>query len=210
MYAAYTLHNVQNAVPCRASHDYIWWIIAVIGRNILYRGVLKSTNDYRFVNSLISSETARHFQKHSGKLRWFCVFRSVLLDSDGLCKQKSWSSVTTQPPYGVRICCICASYPLHPRAMDDDIKCRDPHFLWCCRTIKQAWRTSNHWFCDSCNSCLLIPRSLQSTVLRFLYESYFYLPILLWAHSGNYIWFVLNHLLCLWSTEWSNFCSLPI
>ena len=56
--------------------------------------------------------------KHPGKLRWFCVFRSVLLDSDGFCKQKSWFPVSTQPPYGVRICCVYALCPLHPRAAD--------------------------------------------------------------------------------------------
>ena len=45
--------------------------------------ILKSI-DQRFENSLISSETAGHFRKHPRKLRWFCVFRSVLLDSGGL------------------------------------------------------------------------------------------------------------------------------
>ena len=96
---------------------------------LIYLKMLRKYGVYRLLNSLISSETARHFQKHPRKLRWFCVFRSVLLDSGGFCKQKSWSPVTTQIPYGVRICCICASYPLHHRSMDDGIKCRDPHFF---------------------------------------------------------------------------------
>ena len=45
--------------------------------------------DQRLLNFLISCKTARHFRKHPRKLRWFCVFRSVLLDSGGFCKQKS-------------------------------------------------------------------------------------------------------------------------
>ncbi len=97
-----------------------------------FQGFLsKLESNQRLLNSLISSETAGHFQKHPRKLRWFCVFRSVLLDSGGFCKQKSWSPVITQTPYGVRICCIYASYPLHPRAMEDGTKCRDPHFFLC-------------------------------------------------------------------------------
>ena len=84
--------------------------------------------DQRLLNSLISSETARHFRKSPRKLRWFCVFRSVLLDSGGFCKQRSWSPVSAQPPYGVRICCMCASYPPHPRAMDFSTIYADPHF----------------------------------------------------------------------------------
>ena len=97
---------------------------------LIYLKMLWKYGVYRLLNSIISSETVRHFQKHPRKLRRFCVFRSVLLDSDGFCRQKSWFPVSVKTRYGVRICCICASCPPHPRAMDDGLICGSPHSFY--------------------------------------------------------------------------------
>ncbi len=56
---------------------------------LIYLKMLWKYGVYRLLNYLISSVTTRHFRKHPRKLRWFCVFRSVLLDSGGICKRKS-------------------------------------------------------------------------------------------------------------------------
>ena len=55
---------------------------------LIYLKMLWKYGVYRLLNSLISLETAGHFRKHLRKLRWFCVIRSVLLDSGGFCKQR--------------------------------------------------------------------------------------------------------------------------